>query len=274
MTILGFILAVGLMLFGITFNTDLGEILPGNIKSFIDYGSIAITFGGTFASLMISYTPRMFVQIPSHLRIALFPRKYDTVKYIEKIVDYAKDARMKGLLSLEERLSTTDDEFLKSSLLLVVDSVEPEKVKQLLESELDYMEERHEQAIGFYEKGAQYGPAFGMIGTLIGLVLMLKDMQDASVIGPAMAVALITTFYGSVLANVIFSPIANKLRLRHEEEMLCKMLICEGVLAIQSGENPKFIDEKLTMLLPAKDRERKKKLEARAQVGAGETVNA
>ena len=113
-----------------------------------------------------------------------------------------------------------------------------------------------------------------MIGTLIGLVLMLKDMQDASVIGPAMAVALITTFYGSVLANVIFSPIANKLRLRHEEEMLCKMLICEGVLAIQSGENPKFIDEKLTMLLPAKDRERKKKIEARAQVGAGETVNA
>jgi chemotaxis protein MotA len=272
LTLFGFLLAVILLLFGIMFNTDLMAVIPSNIKSFMNYGSLAITVGGTFASLMMSYSPRMFAQIPSHLRIALFPTKYDTLAYIDQIVEFAKEARMKGLLSLEEKLSQTRDEFLRSSLLLVVDSVEPEKVKQLLEAELDYMEDRHAQAREFYEKGAQFAPAYGMIGTLIGLVLMLKDMQDASVIGPAMAVALITTFYGSVLANVFFIPIANKLKLRHEEEILCKMLICEGVLAIQAGENPKFIDEKLTMLLPLKVRIKKQRLEERRQSQTEGTV--
>lgn len=272
LTLFGFLFAVILLLFGIMFNTDLMAVIPSNIKSFMNYGSLAITVGGTFASLMMSYSPRMFAQIPSHLRIALFPTKYDTLAYIDQIVEFAKEARMKGLLSLEEKLSQTRDEFLRSSLLLVVDSVEPEKVKQLLEAELDYMEDRHAQAREFYEKGAQFAPAYGMIGTLIGLVLMLKDMQDASVIGPAMAVALITTFYGSVLANVFFIPIANKLKLRHEEEILCKMLICEGVLAIQAGENPKFIDEKLTMLLPLKVRIKKQRLEERRQSQTEGTV--
>lgn len=272
LTLIGFLLAIGLLLFGITFNTDLMAFIPGNISSFISYGSIAITVGGTFASLMMSYSPKMFTQIPSHLKIAILPRRYDTIAYIEQIVEFAKEARMKGLLSLEEKLNQTKDEFLRTSLMLVVDSVEPEKVKQLLQAELDYMEERHSQARGFYEKGAQFAPAYGMIGTLIGLVLMLKDMQDASVIGPAMAVALITTFYGSVLANVFFIPIANKLKLRHEEEIICKMLICEGVLAIQAGENPKFIDEKLTMLLPIKVRRKKQKQAERRQAQTEGTV--
>jgi chemotaxis protein MotA len=250
------------MLFGIVFNTDTMDIRMDNIWSFVDYGSVAITVGGTFASLMISCSPKAFAKIPSHLKIITFPTRYDSGKYIDQIVEFAKEARMKGLLSLEEKLNSTKDPFLKSSLLLVVDSVEPEKVKQLLEAELDYMDERHSQARAFYEKGAQFAPAFGMIGTLIGLILMLRDMQDASVIGPAMAVALITTFYGSVLANIIFTPIAHKLKLRHEEEYLCKMLICEGVQAIQAGENPKFIEEKLTLLLPGSIKNKKKSKES------------
>jgi len=269
LTIIGFLLSIGLMLFGIMFNTDTMKVIPDNIWSFVNYGSVAITIGGTFASLMISCTPKAFANIPAHLKIVLFPTKYNSLKYIEQIVEFAKEARMKGLLSLEEKLNSTKDEFLKSSLLLVVDSVEPEKVKQLLEAELDYMDERHAQARSFYEKGAQFAPAFGMIGTLIGLVLMLRDMQDASVIGPAMAVALITTFYGSVLANVVFTPIANKLKVRHDEEYLCKMLICEGVQAIQAGENPKFIEEKLTLLLPGNVR-KKKSRQAQSISGAAE----
>jgi len=273
LTVIGFLLSVGFMLFGILFNTDTGQIIPGNIWSFVDYGSIAITVGGTFASLMISCSPKAFLNIPAHLKIVLFPTKYDSLKYIDQIVEFAKEARMKGLLSLEEKLNYTKDEFLKSSLLLVVDSVEPEKVKQLLEAELDYMDERHSQARSFYEKGAQFAPAFGMIGTLIGLILMLKDMQDASVIGPAMAVALVTTFYGSVLANVIFMPIANKLKMRHDEEYLCKMLICEGVQAIQAGENPKFIEEKLTMLLPG-NLKRKKERRTQSIAGTAEAKSA
>ncbi|MEG2770023.1 MAG: MotA/TolQ/ExbB proton channel family protein, partial [Oscillospiraceae bacterium] len=148
-----------------------------------------------------------------------------------------------------DKLNNTKDEFTRNSLMLVVDSVDPEKVKMLLESELDYLDERHAQAREFYDKGAAFGPAMGMLGTLIGLINLLKQMDDPSALGPAMAVALITTFYGSLLANLVFSPISAKLKARHDEEYLCKMIISEGVQSIQAGENPRFIEEKLTQFL-------------------------
>ena len=158
---------------------------------------------------------------------------------------------MKGLLSLEDKLNGINDDFLRNSLMLVVDSVEPEKVKQLLESEIDYLDDRHAQDRDFYDKGAAFAPAFGMIGTLIGLINMLQALDDPDAIGPAMSVALVTTFYGSVLANMVFLPVSYKLKNRHEQEILCKMLISEGVQAIQAGENPKFIEEKLNQFLPS-----------------------
>ena len=116
---------------------------------------------------------------------------------------------------------------------------------------MDYLDERHAQGRALYDKGASYAPAFGMIGTLIGLINLLKDLSDPSSLGPNMAVALITTFYGTILSNVIFTPISNKLQIRHDEEFLCKMIICEGVQGIQAGENPKFIEERLARLLPS-----------------------
>ena len=127
-----------------------------------------------------------------------------------------------------------------------------EKVKAMMESELDYMDERHAQARGFYAKGSSYAPAFGMIGTLVGLINLLKSLDNADAIAPAMSVALITTLYGSFLANLIFAPMSNKLKVRHDEEMLCKMIVCEGVQGIQAGDNPRFIEEKLIQMLPAK----------------------
>ena len=178
------------------------------------------------------------------------PTKYNPMDYITQIVDLATEARINGLLSLEGKLAETKDPFLKSSMMLVVDAVEPDKVKQLLETELEYLDERHAQDRAFYEKAAAYGPAFGMIGTLMGLVNLLKNLSDPDAIAPAMALALVTTFYGSVLANLIFTPIANKLKVRHEEEYLCKMIIAEGVQSIQAGDNPRFIEEKLTQLIP------------------------
>ena len=155
-----------------------------------------------------------------------------------------------GLLSLEGKLNETKDEFLKSSMMLVVDAVEPDKVKQLLETELEYLDERHAQDRAFYDKAGAFGPAFGMIGTLMGLVNLLKQLSDPDKIAPAMALALVTTFYGSCLANMIFIPMSNKLKVRHEEEYLCKMIIAEGVQSIQAGDNPRFIEEKLTNLIP------------------------
>lgn len=266
LTLVGLILALFLMWFGVTFvekpspddadyeeamasYAETGPFAMNKLGGFINYPSLAITVGGTIASLMVSFPISTFKRIPKQLGIAFNPTVYDTQNYISQIVDFAKEARSKGLLSLEDKLKGVSDTFLQSSLMLVVDSVEPEKVHSLLESELDQIDERHMQAISFYEKGAAYAPGFGMIGTLIGLVNMLADMSDAAAIGPAMATALLTTLYGSMMGNVFFNPMANKLKIRHEEEMLCKTLICEGVEAIQAGENPRFIEEKLQMLV-------------------------
>ncbi len=257
LSIIGFVLAPVLIIFGVVFvmpDAATGTELAlefGNLTRFLDIPSIVITIGGTFAVLMVSFPGSYFAKMGKHLKIIFKPDKYDPLEYIDSIVDFAKEARSKGLLSLEDKLNQTKDVFLKNSLMLVVDSVDPEKVKELLDSELQYLDDRHARDRAFYEKGAAYAPAFGMLGTLVGLVNMLAKLEDPSSIGPAMAVALLTTFYGSLLANVLFAPIATKLAVRHEEEYLCKMLICEGVQAIQAGENPKFIAEKLMLLLPA-----------------------
>ena len=155
------------------------------------------------------------------------------------------------LLSREDKLNEIAEPFLHNSLMLVVDSVDSEKVRKAMETELEQLDERHALDRRFYEKAASYAPAFGMIGTLVGLILMLGNMSDVDALAKGMAVALITTLYGSLLANIIFLPMASKLKARHEEEFLCKQLVMEGVLAIQEGENPKFIEEKLFKLLPA-----------------------
>ena len=227
MSILGFILAVVLVLFGMTFDQEAMKLVFHNLRAFVDIPSMAITLGGTIGVMMLSF--------PS----------------IEQIVELATEARMKGLLSLEDKLSEIDEPFMHNSLLLVVDSVDSEKVRQVMETELDQLDERHALDRGFYEKAASFAPAFGMIGTLVGLILMLGNMQDVNALAKGMATALITTLYGSLLANIVCLPVASKLKARHDEEFLCKQLVLEGVLAIQEGENPKFIEEKLYKLLPA-----------------------
>ncbi len=259
--LIGLVLALVLMVFGIVF-TD-SALVFSNLINFIDYPSVAITIGGTFAVLMVSYSIESFIKIPTHLKIVFFPEKYDPMSYIQTLTSFAKEARIKGLLSIESKLADVKDEFMKKSLMLVVDSIDAEKVNQILETELDYLEARHISDMEFYSKGAAYAPAFGMIGTLIGLVNMLQQMSDPNSIGPAMAVALLTTLYGSMLANIFFLPVANKLKIRHEDEMVCKMIVADGVKAIQAGENPRFIEEKLLLLVEFKKRGAKGK-EAKA----------
>lgn len=183
------------------------------------------------------------------MRIILSPKVYRPQDYIEKLVECAQKARVGGLLTLEDDIANMDDAFMKGSLLMVVDSVDPEKVKQQMGSWLDNLDERHAQERSFYDKGAAYAPAFGMIGTLIGLINMLTEISDVATVGPNMAVALVTTFYGTILSNLVCIPISNKLRVRHEEEYLCKTIIYEGVQGVQAGENPKFIHERLVNIL-------------------------
>ena len=251
LSILGFILAVGLVMFGMTFDQESMRIVYHNLKAFLDIPSMAITIGGTIGVMMLSFPPSAFKKIGKHMQIIFRPQRFDPRLSIQQIVELATEARMKGLLSLEDKLNEIDEPFLHNSLMLVVDSVDSEKVRKAMETELEQLDERHALDRRFYEKAASYAPAFGMIGTLVGLILMLGNMADVDALAKGMAVALITTLYGSLLANIVCLPMASKLKARHDEEFLCKQLVMEGVLAIQEGENPKFIEEKLFKLLPA-----------------------
>lgn len=247
-SVIGYALGIVVILFGILWTEN--GIAIENLGNFVDVNSIIIVIGGVLVGLMCSYPMDFFPKIPKHLKVIFFPTKYNPQDYIGQIVEFATEARINGLLSLESKLEETKDPFLKSSMMLVVDAVDPEKVKALLETELEYLDERHANDRAFYDKGAAFGPAFGMIGTLMGLINLLKQLDDPSKVAPAMALALVTTFYGSAIANMIFMPISAKLKVRHDEEYLCKMIVAEGVQSIQAGDNPKFIGEKLNQLIP------------------------
>ena len=251
--IIGLIAAFGVMVYGI-----LGS---GNLMNFYNFPSILITIGGALAILVASTPARILTDIPKHLKVIFAGKKQNAMAIIDTIVDFAQIARRSGLLALEERANQETDEFLKSSILQIVDGVDAGKVRAVLEANIDNVMARHEEAAGFYDKGAALGPAFGMIGTLIGLINMLKGLNveaegAAEMLGDNMSVALVTTFYGSVLANAIFMPLSNQLKSKSEEEYLCKVIIMEGVLSIQAGENPKYIREKLESLLSQKTRDK------------------
>jgi len=256
MSAIGLFFGVALIVFSIMLVKNTGEGAGGysittiNLGNFFDPPSIVIVLGGVIATLMLSFPLEQFARVPKHLRIIFMPQAFRPDEYIDILTECAKKARINGLLALEENVNEIENAFLKNSLQMVVDSIDPEKVKLQMESWIDSVDERHTQERAFYDKGAALAPAFGMIGTLIGLINMLKVLEDIESVGPNMAVALVTTFYGSCLANLFFIPVSNKLRVRHEEEYLCMQIVYEGVQAIQAGENPKLIREKLIHLLP------------------------
>lgn len=251
----GLVLAFGLMIFGIIF----GKVPMEAMLRFWDPPSLLITVGGTLATLFATFPIKVFTRMFQHFPIILGMRKQDPLKYINIITDLSQEARKKGLLALEDSVAQYEDEFLHDSVMLIVDAMEPDKVREQLENELNNIESRHAQCWEIYDKGAALAPGFGMIGTLIGLVNMLGEMNfeeegGASKLASNMAVALITTFYGSVMANVIFIPAVTQLRVAHAEEMLCKEIVIEGVVSIQAGENPRHINEKLLTYLTYKQR--------------------
>lgn len=239
----GWVASFGLVIFGI--------LNGGDVWSFIDTASLAITVGGTVGCLIASFPLSYLATVPKTLKIAIFPKKYNPRDYIDQIVEYAKIARSKGLLALEDSANKCADPFMKQSLMLIVDANDPDKVKSMLDDAIDFMCERHEAGRAFYEKGVGIFPAFGMLGTLVGLVNMLKNMDsDSSSLGGSMSIALVTTFYGSLFANVLFAPIASALKNSHDSEILCMQIIEEGVMAIAAGSNPRLIQEKLEFMLP------------------------
>lgn len=256
-TIVGVVIGLAFILFGIVVGPE--GIVIGKLGNFADPGSFLIVLGGTIAAVIASYPLQALKQIPKHLKIMLDGNKFNPMEYIDTLVDFAQFARKNGLLALEEKARELEDPFFRQGIMLIVDATDPDRVRDMLNNDLDYLSDRHDEGAGLYEKASAMAPAFGMVGTLIGLVNMLKGMDmdagGASTLGQDMSVALITTFYGVVLANLFFAPIGKKLRIRNNEEYLCKQIIIEGVLSIQSGENPKFLKEKLTSFLAQQQRE-------------------
>ncbi len=245
-TVIGIVTGISLILYGI--------MSGGTIMTFVSVPSIMIVFGGAIGSTLIHFS------LPDVLNISKLPIKVfrtQPIKVhetIESIVGFAETTRREGLLALDSQSETIEDDFLKKGILLIVDGSSPEFVKSFMETELMYLESRNQTGINLFSKIAEYAPAYGMIGTVIGLVQMLKNLDDPSAIGPGMAVALITTFYGALMANLFFLPVAGKLSERNDEEMLVREIMMEGVLSIQAGDNPRVIREKLNAFLPMETR--------------------
>lgn len=238
--------------FSISFN-------PGNLINFFDPASILITIGCTIFIVVASFPGSMLKNMPKHVKIILNNKLFDPTSYIDQLVELAQIARKNGLLSMEEKANEQTDPFFKQAIMLIVDANDQDKVRGILENDIECMSARHDAVAAMYDKASSVAPAFGMVGTLVGLINMLKGMDvsaegGASNIGTAMGTALITTLYGCVLAHMIFGPIATQLRQRDEEEMLCKLIIVEGIMSIQAGANPKFLREKLLTFLSQKQR--------------------
>lgn len=245
---LGMILAIGFIVNGI-----LGS---GKMDNFFDVPSIMIVVGGTLGAIIATYPFSMLKNAGKHFIILAGGKKFKPEPVIDTLVEFAQIARKNGLLALEEKSKELKDPFFKQGIMFVVDAMEEDKVRAMLEAEVENMAQRHDEAAGIYEKASSYAPALGMIGTLVGLINMLKGMDLSSgssqSLGENMSVALVTTFYGCIMANVLFMPIAKKLHIRNDEEILYRQIIIEGVLGIQAGDNPKSLKEKLASYLSQK----------------------
>jgi chemotaxis protein MotA len=240
-TIVGIVTAFGLIVWSI--------LLGGSLSGFIDPPSVAVVVGGTMGALLISFPlPKFLSMINIFKKTFLFTLEEPNV-VIGKMVGYAERARREGMLALEEDSENETDEFLRKGLRLAVDGTDPQLLEKILETDVEQIENRHSEGAKILSTGGTFAPAFGMIGTLIGLVNMLSSLEDPTQIGAGMATALITTFYGAVLANSFFLPLSSKLETRSKEEMVIKNMIIEGIMAIQSGDSPRIVEEKLKSFL-------------------------
>lgn len=253
--LIGIVIAIGMTVYGM--------VSGGEIGWFWDVPSVAIVLGGTIGAVIANYPMSTLKNIGKLLKLAIFSPKYDPESYIEQMVDYCKTARQKGILALEEQANACPDTFMKSALMLIVDANDSDKVKSMLDDSISFLCDRHDQNIAIFSRASGVAPAFGMVGTLCGLIGMLKQMDptdpsSAANLGGAMATALVTTFYGSLLAHVLFTPIGNQLQYLHNSELLCLQIVEEGTLAIISGANPRYVEEKLRMMLPMNTVSKKK----------------
>ncbi|WP_022850996.1 motility protein A [Limisalsivibrio acetivorans] len=240
-TIIGFVLAYVLIVVAL--------IIGAGVGVYIDYPSVLIVIGGTLGVVMINFPMAQIASMGKVLSKAFLHKSEDLGELIQQLVGFAVKARRDGILSLESAEDELDDDFLKKGIRLAVDGTEPEVIKTILETELDYMEERHKLGASIFGAMGDFAPAMGMIGTLVGLVAMMQSLNDPSSIGPSMAVALLTTFYGAIIMNMFAGPITGKLKVRSAEEILMREIMIAGIMAIQAGDNPRIVEQKLNAYL-------------------------
>ncbi len=243
-SIIGLVMAWGLVFFAIATGAGL--------SAYIDVGSVMIVFGGAFGALFMKFPMNKITGMVGVMMKAIMNKIGPTEKLIDDIISLAVEAKKSGILGLEK--VKIDHPFLKKGIQLAIDGVEPELIEAILKIELNSMEERHSTGRSMLEELGDSAPAFGMIGTLIGLVAMLTKMDDPKAIGPGMAVAILTTLYGALLANALFLPLANKLKIYGDLESLQKRLIIQGILSIAQGDHPAVVQEKLASFLDPKTR--------------------
>jgi len=246
-TVVGLVLTLALLFGAMAMGVGIGP--------YIDIPSVLIVFGGTAGVLLVGFKMEQMKNLVKYFMIAIKPPQEDISDLIKKMVEYSTKARRDGILALETDANNEENKFLKKGLSMAVDGNEPDTIRDLLEIDMDQTSERHKANAQIFEQMGGFSGAMGMIGTLIGLVAMLLNMSDPSAIGPSMAVALLTTMYGAMIGNIIGGPIANILLIRDSDEVLIKTLILEGIMAIQSGDNPRTLEGKLLSFLPPKERE-------------------
>ena len=243
-TLIGLLMSFGLV--------GAAIVMGGNPLIFVDVPSILIVFGGTIGITLINYPLANVIGVIGVVKNTFFHALDEPSKIIEQFIEYANKARREGILALEPVLKELSDDFLRKGLQMAVDGMEPQAIQEIMEIDIAYLQERHDLGAEIMSTMGGFAPAMGMIGTVIGLVQMLQSMDDPSSIGPSMAVALITTFYGAILANLLFNPMAGKLKTRSKEEVLLREMMLEGILSISRGENPRIVEEKLNSFLPPK----------------------
>lgn len=242
-TILGVISALVFLVIAITSTGDLGN--------FIDASSAMIVFGCTFAATIASYSPKQLTSALKATRFVFRKDPHNLPADIDYLLKMAEAARREGLLALEGMIGEIHDPFLKKGTMLVIDGFNSDLIKSVMQTDIDFTSARHSEVISVFKTIAAYAPAFGMSGTMVSLINMLLNMKDQSVIGPSMSLALITTFYGTLLANLVSNPIAKRLQLSSDFEQLRNEMVLEGILSIHGGENPQVIRDKLEAFLPS-----------------------
>ncbi|HEX9654737.1 MAG TPA: motility protein A [bacterium] len=233
-------------------------VMGGGVLPFLDLGSILIVFGGTVAATLVNFPFKDVVAMLKVTKKVLIEEPVNPQKHIEQIVSISKKARLNGLLAIEDDLNKIEEDFMKVTLQHVVNGMDAEDLSNIMEVELSIMAERHKIGQKIYTAMGTYAPAFGMIGTLIGLILMLQNLEDPSSVGPGMALAMITTFYGSLLSNLFFLPMAGKLKQRSEEEIRFKEMVLLGILSVQAEDSPRVIENKLLSFIAPSARNHKK----------------